>query len=192
MRSIFLWRKAADLEKNSLHGGTEFPPPHYSRTPKSARLHRWQLILSEYEFTIEYIRGGLHKDVDCLSRAPQNEEIDEYLDDKVFVATNDTAAIKPNRGVSLTPIDPQEWKRATQADEKAQIHYAKARQRQKGYKIHQGCLYYENRLYAPKSIRQELIGHFHADEPSCHGGVRATLERMSHLWWPSMANDVRV
>lgn len=38
--------------------------------PKTDRLKRWAAILAEYEFKVEYIKGSLHQDVDCLSRAP--------------------------------------------------------------------------------------------------------------------------
>lgn len=166
-----------------------------ARMPKSARLHRWQLILSEYDFTIRYIKGGLHIDVDCLSRAPLNEKVDNYLDDKLVAAIRNPTPVAnyniDNSNIAVTARDTQEWKQATQNDPEAQAHLVKARCRQKGYKIHNGCLYYENRLYVPSTIRENLISQRHADEPSCHGGVRATLERMAELWWSSMADDVR-
>lgn len=40
------------------------------KKPSSARLARWSVLLSEYNMKIEYIKGGLHEDVDCISRAP--------------------------------------------------------------------------------------------------------------------------
>lgn len=39
------------------------------RVPNSSRLKRWAIILSEFDFEIIYTKGGLHKDIDCLSRA---------------------------------------------------------------------------------------------------------------------------
>lgn len=48
--------------------------------PNSARLRRWAITLSEYDFEIVYTKGDLHKDIDCLSRAPVNNHIDEFID----------------------------------------------------------------------------------------------------------------
>lgn len=53
-----------------------------SKMPNSPRLRRWAILLSEFDFSIQYAKGGLHKDVDCLSRAPVDDAIDPYLDDK--------------------------------------------------------------------------------------------------------------
>ena len=53
------------------------------RVPNSPRLYRWSLLLSKYDFNIQYIRGGLHQDIDCLSRAPL-EDADPYLSEKVL------------------------------------------------------------------------------------------------------------
>lgn len=38
--------------------------------PNTPQLARWGILLSEYNMTIRYVKGGEHKDVDCLSRAP--------------------------------------------------------------------------------------------------------------------------
>lgn len=57
------------------------------RIPQSARLRRWAILLSEFDFEIVYTKGDLHKDIDCLSRAPvndENDENDELLDDKIY------------------------------------------------------------------------------------------------------------
>lgn len=51
-----------------------------SRMPHSARLRRWSILLSEFDFTIKYIKGSAHQDVDCLSRAPVDDATDPYLD----------------------------------------------------------------------------------------------------------------
>ena len=48
------------------------------RMPTSARLRRWAIVLSEFDFEIVYTKGKLHQDIDCLSRAPVNNENDAY------------------------------------------------------------------------------------------------------------------
>lgn len=51
-----------------------------SKMPQSSRLRRWALVLSESDFDIVFTNGSLHKDVDCLGRAPVTDEVDPYLD----------------------------------------------------------------------------------------------------------------
>lgn len=86
-------------------------------------------------------------------------------------------------------LDDQEWKDLTEADPEAKNHLEKARIRVKGYKIYGGLLYFENRLFVPSPKRADLLAEAHSDYPDSHGGLRATLERLSKLWWPSMSND---
>ena len=57
-----------------------------TKMPNSARLRRWAIALSEFEFRIEYTKGDLHKDIDCLSRAPINDPVDNYLEDRVYAS----------------------------------------------------------------------------------------------------------
>lgn len=89
------------------------------------------------------------------------------------------------------PKDNTEWRALTEADQDAQEHLAKARRRVKGYKILNGCLYNESRLYVPKTKRLEAMTTAHAEEPACYGWFRATVERLQHLWWPQMAEETR-
>jgi len=53
------------------------------KMPTSPRLKRWVILLSEYDFRIIYSKGGLHKDIDWLSRAPVDDSPDLYIEDKV-------------------------------------------------------------------------------------------------------------
>lgn len=79
-----------------------------TKLPNSPRLCRWALLLSEYDFSIVYINGRLHQDVDCLSRAPVPDVDEEMLLDKCLVA------------LQITP-DAQ-WKIQTEQDEEAAEH----------------------------------------------------------------------
>lgn len=44
------------------------------KEPKNERLKRWSTIIRSLDFMIKYIKGGLHRDVDCISRAPVDEK----------------------------------------------------------------------------------------------------------------------
>lgn len=62
-----------------------------TRMSKNPRLRRWAILLSEFDFSIRYVKGQLHNDVDCLSRAPVDTAEDEYLEGKVLVSIKSSA-----------------------------------------------------------------------------------------------------
>ena len=160
------------------------------KMPNSPRLRRWAILLSEYDFPIQYVKGEMHRDVDCLSRAQVDQEIDAYLDEKLLAVLNRQQSTEPINAISV-PLNDSEWKRLTENDADSQAHLANARRRAKGYRLCNGQLYFENRLYVPSSKRQELLSEAHDDESTAHGGVRATVARLASLWWPQLADDVR-
>lgn len=56
-----------------------------SNMSKSLRLRRWALLSSEFSFSIRYVKGKIHNDVDCFSRAPVDNAEDEFLEGKFLV-----------------------------------------------------------------------------------------------------------
>lgn len=54
------------------------------RTPTSARLKRWAIVMSEFDFRITYTKGNLHEDIDWLSRSPVDLVNDDFLENKVY------------------------------------------------------------------------------------------------------------
>lgn len=81
----------------------------------------------------------------------------------------------------IVPLDAARWKRLLQQDEVAKTHFEKARKRQRGYKILNGLLYYEDRLLVPKELQRSILAECHDDFPSGHGGHRDTLQSESIL-----------
>ncbi|CAF4174508.1 unnamed protein product, partial [Rotaria sordida] len=50
-------------------------------TSENERLHRWSLILQEYEFDIKHKNGSCHLDADCLSRSLSLTDTRENIND---------------------------------------------------------------------------------------------------------------
>lgn len=157
-----------------------------AKMPNSPRLRRWAVLLSEFNFSITYIKGKLHNDVDCLSRAPVDQSEDIYLEEKVLVCIP-----RIENSCVVLPLDIKKWKEASEADEEAKNHYVKARARQKGYKTMHGLLYYEDKLFVPPLFRKDILIEAHDENPSSHGGVKETLQRLSNYWWPALPKDTR-
>lgn len=138
-----------------------------SRTTRNARVERWALALSEYDYEILYQRGKLHEDVDCLSRSPVSEE---------RIA---------NTMVTVVPLDVDGWLNAYD-DEESQNFYELAEKEVNEFQIKGHLIYNQQRFYVPGSKRQELIKESHSSNLAAHDGLEGTKFRMRNFWWPDM------
>lgn len=159
------------------------------KNPSSARLRRWALVLSEFDYTIRYIKGSLHQDIDCLSRAPVDNSEDDLLSDRVLSVKE--RPLDSSIAAILQPIDIDRWRHLTREDEEAKRYIEFVRKRMKGYNLYSGLLYWDQRLYVPKDLRSEIMAENHDDSQAGHGGRRDTIDRLKQYWWPSLAEDVR-
>jgi len=93
-----------------------------SKATKNARVERWALILSEYDYEIIYQKEKLHEDVDCLSRAPVDKEDDKQ-------EQNEIATI-----MFAVPIDSDDWMNEYN-NEESQDFLHKAESNQQGFHL---------------------------------------------------------
>lgn len=142
---------------------------------KNRRIERWMLLLSEFDYKIVYTKGSLHRDVDCLSRAPVDDPDDKYADAILAVTS---------------PINAEEWTSHYQDDEARSI-LLKIREGDREFESREGIIYRGNLLYIPVSKRKQLIQEHHDDAISLHDGVDGTLARLEQVWWPSKTTDVK-
>lgn len=146
------------------------------KEPKSGRLHRWAVILSEFDMKVIYTKGSLHNDIDCLSRAPVEEEHEKYADRLIHLAI---------------PTHREEWKKLYGTDRDSADFYLKARRSLDSFTIRDGLVYRGDALYVPPPKRALIIKEAHASPLGGHGGIYQTLERLSQFWWPSMRDETR-
>lgn len=145
------------------------------KMPTSARLRRWAIVLSEYDFEIIYTKGDLHKDIDCLSRAPVDDATDPYLEHRLYM---------------IKPAEPEKWQQACKDDEALEF-LGKAEAGQEGFRLVDEVIYKDGKLYVPRSKRDEVLQAVHASPVAGHGGQFATFERTaSDYWWPKMRTDI--
>lgn len=154
----------------------------------NSRLNRWRWILQEFDFEVIYTKGTMHSDVDCLSRSPINDEIDDFLDDRVMTTYCTAAAV--GLATQATPVNRNEWREIQNTDEEAKKFATKAKHRRDGYKYVEGLLYKNNRLYVPELKRKSLLEASHNSPIAAHGGIKATLSRLDAFWWPTLSKDV--
>ena len=128
--------------------------------------------MSEFDYEIVYTKGQLHKDVDCLSRAPVTNNPDDFIDQCVYL---------------VTPVDREDWIDDYDADMTSQDIYTKAEAGDEEFRLLNGLIYRDTQLYVPECRRGELVRNVHSSNLSIHPGAEATYARIAEdYWWPNM------
>lgn len=144
------------------------------KKPNSPKLARWVLAFSEFDFEIVYTKGSLHEDVDCLSRAPVDNPIDDYLDNMYLI----------------TPLSVEGWIECYTEGEDIEI-MEKAANNVDQIRLINRLIYVNNELYVPVLKRDIIMRESHDSSIACQGGVQATLDRLSVYLWSRMKEDVK-
>ena len=76
----------------------------------AARLQRWALLLSAYDYDIKYKSTDAHANADCLSRLPLQSTSDQQLNEKAPISVFNVSQI------SALPVTCQDIQRATRTD----------------------------------------------------------------------------
>lgn len=145
-----------------------------SRNTRNARVERWALPLSEYEYGIVYQKGKQDEDVDCLSRAPVQQPQDEFLENILAIT-------------ALTR-DTDEWISAYDDDE-CDLFLLKAAENEDNFEMKQNLIYRNNKFYVPKQKRLKILDESHSGNLAAHDGIDGTSKRLKDFWWPQMANE---
>ncbi|XP_031571846.1 uncharacterized protein K02A2.6-like [Actinia tenebrosa] len=163
----------------------------------AARLQRYALFLSGFNYTIEYKNTKAHGNADGLSRLPLQEAEDVNEDD----------AIDPVTVLQLTQFEPlpvttEDVKKETRRDpllsrvreytetgwptqyppELAAFHV-----RQSELTIQDGCLLWGNRVIIPSKLRDKVLEELHEGHLGIGKmkGVARTL-----IWWPTLDKQI--
>lgn len=159
------------------------------------RQARWNMSLSRFDFIITYRPGRQQGLSDALSRR-------SYLAPKAGDAAFDqqcTTLLQPERfrlyaTSMIMPIDAdflEEIREASIAD--SLVQNAKQRLDKDKFKIEDGLLYFEDRLYIPEGPPRLRILQSRHDFPAAgHFGFNKTMELISRdFWWPHMWKEVK-
>eukprot|EP00271_Cylindrocystis_brebissonii_P017890 TRINITY_DN4866_c0_g1_i3.p1 TRINITY_DN4866_c0_g1~~TRINITY_DN4866_c0_g1_i3.p1 ORF type:complete len:876 (-),score=-44.12 TRINITY_DN4866_c0_g1_i3:127-2661(-) len=144
-----------------------------------ARMARWLMKLSQYDFIIQHIPGKTNRVADPLSRCFNIEEVDLIPQVKA--------------GYSKDP----HWRAILEALTTESAHYP-ARVYLSHYHSENGLLYYQplgqaQRLCIPadKRLRRSLVQECHSSNLAGHLGREKTLHRLQQrFYWPRMIDDV--
>ncbi|UYV78188.1 hypothetical protein LAZ67_16000412, partial [Cordylochernes scorpioides] len=144
----------------------------------SGRLARWALKLQEFDVTVIYKSGRKHKDADCLSRSPLEND-------------------QPSAVMSLTNVDIEQTKDPDLAKIIDNLNSGYTR---KEFSIIDGILYKKNYsttgrpwlMMIPKHLRSEVMADLHDAPTAGHLGFARTYDKIKkRFYWPGLYRTVR-
>ena len=168
---------------------------HKPTSPQaSARVRRWSLLLSAYEYTMKFRCTGEHGNADALSRVPLREIPAQTETPAELVLLMEHLADSP-----ITAKQIQVWTRRDPTLSTV-LHYlqhgwpAKVNSNLSSYfsrrtelSVHEGCVLWGSRVVIPPQGRTAVLQEIHEG----HTGMSRmkTLARM-YVWWPRLDRDI--
>ena len=160
----------------------------------SARIKRWSLFLSSYEYTLVFRNTTAHANADALSQLPLPEEPVKTVEEPELVLLAEHLADSP-----VTAVDIQSW---TRRDEKLSqvLQYVQYGWPNKGdpdlepyssrrleLSSYEGCIMWGTRIVIPPPGRQAVLQELHEGHP---GITRMKAPARMYVWWPRINTDI--
>ncbi len=161
----------------------------------AARIARWALLLSAYNYKLEYRQGSLNGNADALSRLPLPAEDSEISQVVMGVHMMElvSAPVTEVDVVRETSSDPvlalvllyvvNGWKVDVSRDELMKPYWT----RREELSVENGCLLWMGRVIIPESLRGTVLLELHDVHP---GMTRMKALGRSYVWWPKMDADI--
>ncbi|XP_054267315.1 uncharacterized protein K02A2.6-like [Macrosteles quadrilineatus] len=165
-------------------------------TLAAARVQRWALTLSAYDYTIRYKRGVEISNADCLSRLPCDSSTNNDLgleEGEVNFFSNVDQLPVTHREIGLaTKFDPtlsrvmeyttNGWPNHTE-DPALKPYMDKTLQ----LSTEKDCLLWGSKVVIPPTHRKEVLLMLHAEHP---GESKMKALARSYVWWPKIDQEI--
>lgn len=167
-------------------------PNKHIPTLAAARIQRWALLLSSYNYSISYKNGKDIGHADALSRLPLAETELESVTECNFFSTVDESPLSATDIAKHTQKDPvlsvisdytlNGWPNYNKNDEITNFW-----NKRNEISFDRGCILWGRRIIIPKTLQPKMLDLLHEQHP---GIVRSKMLARSYVWWPCIDKDL--
>lgn len=160
----------------------------------SPRLLRWCLMLSGYDYEINYRPGKKHANADFLSRLPLSSSADETCPpgDILLFEAFEKARIDAKIVQKKSNSDPIismviRWLKHGWPEKVDGESFMPFTRRRNEMSVHKNCLLWGSRVVIPEVLRGGVLTMLHEGHP---GMVAMKALARSYIWWPNLDNEI--
>ena len=162
----------------------------------SARVKRWSLYLSMFEYTLTFRNTSAHANADALSRLPLPKKPEDHLEPAELVlllSHLESSPVSSTQIAAATRKDPilstvmqyvsQGWPRAIPG----QPHLSAYFEKKEELSLFEGCLLWGSRVIIPQPCQEAVLAQLHEGH---QGMVRTKSLARMYVWWPGINRDI--
>lgn len=167
-----------------------FNPDRSISVMSASRIIRWNLILSAYDYKIEYRKGTQLHEADMLSRLPLQDptEVDSSINsfnltENIPICYEDIAKVSSKDPVLIKVIDMVRTGWPTKVDSELKPYFLKRNE----LSVEENCLMLGIKVVIPQALQKDVLDMIHEDHI---GIVRSKILSRSIFWWPGLQQDI--